>query len=1198
MRNKSNLRKRFSSLLLILIIVIAMIPTSIWAEEGEEMKTQAVSEAEFESENKISTESESETESMSESESSSQTESESSASIETAQSEESVTKAQSNTVSISGMLWYDKNSDGVCDNGEEGIASYPVYLYKEGDTENAVQTVTTDTDGKYEFTDIEPGIYVVGVKSNELGTDYYLLPVVGVTGDNKLGTWSDERDEKYSDAVTMDKNSTVTDMDCGLRTPPGKEPMAYYTINMSTVSSAGTGYTYANNVVTFTTTANSHSYYITGSTSEKTLYIPSGVSTTLILNGVTMQTPTSPIRVSVGTANITLASSTINTLTCTSTTYTGNAAGIYNDSGIVNISGSGTLNATGSSNGGTYGGAGIGVSVGTITISSGTVIAKGGDASQGGVGIGDILGGRSTITISGGTVTATGGSGAYSGAGLGGGYVSTGGTIKISGGTVTATSGLGNSCSGAGIGGGSGASGGTISISGGTVTATANNGGSGGNGAGIGGGGTGNVSGTSGGVITISGGTVTATGGADIWAGTQGGAGIGGGGHSSNGGGGGSITISGGTVTATGKSTGTCDIGYGYKGSGGTTVITGGSVYPTRGASYVYNPTNGSINGNDTLSMTLNTSYKLTAFSLTVTGSLRTYTYSGTGHAAGAYVWAPSAPNYIITYNANGGSGSMSSTIFTYGTNFALRTNTFTRTGFTFLGWSTSSSATSATYTDGVTVSGTAFSANTTLYAVWKVNTYTITYNSNGGSGSMSSTSFTYGTNFALRTNTFTRAGYTFLGWSTSSSATSATYTDGVTVSGTAFSANTTLYAVWQAIPYTITYNSNGGSGSMSGTSFTYGTSFILSTNTFTRTGYTFLGWSTSSSATSATHTDGATVSGTAYSANTTLYAVWQANTYTITYNSNGGSGSMSSTIFTYGTSFSLSTNTFTRAGYSLLGWSTNSGATSATYTDGETLSGTEFSANTILYAVWLENIITEKYVDTNGNPISGISDTSITFTATPYNYAFTGSTADITTTGGYYRYIGYKFDSYSAGDTLDGTSPSIPTATINAGRTVYLVYENFNTLINVTVPSSFYWYADGTTETSPGSNVYNIKSGNYSIINNSADLNLKVEIDSYAYNAYGTTFSTVNTSDITLNLTGDLSESPIGIDLLNGTSQYGTYTKLLYGTNHMTGTPASGDKGTWTFGFDGTYTGSLPSLSEVADYTATLTFSVDSTTP
>ncbi|MGL6202153.1 MAG: hypothetical protein ACRC3H_24830 [Lachnospiraceae bacterium] len=165
--------------------------------------------------------------------------------------------------------------------------------------------------------------------------------------------------------------------------------------------------------------------------------------------------------------------------------------------------------------------------------------------------------------------------------------------------------------------------------------------------------------------------------------------------------------------------------------------------------------------------------------------------------------------------------------------------------------------------------------------------------------------------------------------------------------------------------------------------------------------------------------------------------------------------------------------------------------------------------------------------------------------------------------------------------------------------KEITLEVRDASNFINVTVPGSFYWYADATTETStPGE--YAIKSGSYSITNNSTDINLKVSLDTYVNTLGGNTFSSaVNTSNITLNLTGNLNDGTIGVDLLNGSTQYGTYGDLLYGTNYMGGGAAlSGETGTWTFGFDGTYTGPLSGTGELADYTATFTFKVGSTTP
>ena len=99
-----------------------------------------------------------------------------------------------------------------------------------------------------------------------------------------------------------------------------------------------------------------------------------------------------------------------------------------------------------------------------------------------------------------------------------------------------------------------------------------------------------------------------------------------------------------------------------------------------------------------------------------------------------------------------------------------------------------------------------------TLYAVWKVNTYKITYNANGGSGAPGVQSYTYAASGTITLSSVKpiRTGYSFLGWSTNKSATTATYGAGAAYNRN-ITANVTLYAIWKINTYTITYNANGG---------------------------------------------------------------------------------------------------------------------------------------------------------------------------------------------------------------------------------------------------------------------------------------------------------------------------------------------------------------------------------------------------
>ncbi len=169
---------------------------------------------------------------------------------------------------------------------------------------------------------------------------------------------------------------------------------------------------------------------------------------------------------------------------------------------------------------------------------------------------------------------------------------------------------------------------------------------------------------------------------------------------------------------------------------------------------------------------------------------------------------------YTLTYNMNGGSGSIASQRVSANTSFRLSSTKPTRSGYTFLGWSTSKSATTASYAPGTSIK---LNGNVTLYAVWRKNatvTYTLTYNLNGGSGSIASQKVNANTSFKLSSTKPTRSGYTFLGWSTSKSATTASYAPGTSVK---ISGNVTLYAVWKKNPtvnnvsYYAEITANGG---------------------------------------------------------------------------------------------------------------------------------------------------------------------------------------------------------------------------------------------------------------------------------------------------------------------------------------------------------------------------------------------------
>ena len=296
---------------------------------------------------------------------------------------------------------------------------------------------------------------------------------------------------------------------------------------------------------------------------------------------------------------------------------------------------------------------------------------------------------------------------------------------------------------------------------------------------------------------------------------------------------------------------------------------------------------------------------------------------------------------YNISYNANGGSGAPSSQTKYYDKLLSLSSLKPIRTGYTFKGWSTSSTATKASYQSGDNYIS---NSNVTLYAVWEKIQYNISYNANGGSGAPSTQSKYHGSTLTLRSAKPTRTGYIFKGWSTSSTATKASYQPGDNYTS---NSNVTLYAVWEKIQYNISYDANGGSGAPSDQSKYYDSTITLRSGKPTRKGYLFKGWSTRSTALSADYQPGDRYSS---NSNLTLYAVWEQIKYYVYYNANGGSGAPFEQWKYYDSTLVLRSGTPIRVGYTFKGWSTSSTATSASYMPGGTYTA---NRDMTLYAVW-----------------------------------------------------------------------------------------------------------------------------------------------------------------------------------------------------------------------------------------------------
>jgi uncharacterized repeat protein (TIGR02543 family) len=164
-------------------------------------------------------------------------------------------------------------------------------------------------------------------------------------------------------------------------------------------------------------------------------------------------------------------------------------------------------------------------------------------------------------------------------------------------------------------------------------------------------------------------------------------------------------------------------------------------------------------------------------------------------HTATGTVSVPAKTSYTVSYNANGGTGAPSSQTKWHGTTLTLTDDKPTRTGYSFQGWALSDAEADAG--DWYYQAGGSCGKNEDLilYAVWKANTYSVTYNANGGTGAPSSQTKTYGVTLKLSATVPTRGNYNFKGWATSATATTATYAAGANYTA---NAKVTLYAVWE----------------------------------------------------------------------------------------------------------------------------------------------------------------------------------------------------------------------------------------------------------------------------------------------------------------------------------------------------------------------------------------------------------------
>ena len=334
---------------------------------------------------------------------------------------------------------------------------------------------------------------------------------------------------------------------------------------------------------------------------------------------------------------------------------------------------------------------------------------------------------------------------------------------------------------------------------------------------------------------------------------------------------------------------------------------------------------------------------------------------------------------YNLTYDANGGVGSVYPQTVLSTSNVTLEQNVFVKNNYVLVGWYTDDgNGNIKNYSLGQNVAVRDLYRNANneivLYANWQATAYQIKYNKNSNTATGSITNqYTGVSGTTMLANEGFKDSYKKLvGWNTKADGTGTTYSLGQNVNIDALgltnnSPEVTLYAMWEDNYCTVVFNKGhaDATGTMENQKLDLSVNSKLNANMFLRTGYAFLGWALEENG-EVVYTDQQLVSQLANNGETVnLYAVWTFNSYTIEFNNNPPAnlngediaGTMNEQTVLVGASVQLNANNFTHSKYVFLGWSTNPNATTPEYGDRATVRDlTTIGESITLYAIWRES--------------------------------------------------------------------------------------------------------------------------------------------------------------------------------------------------------------------------------------------------
>jgi len=410
-----------------------------------------------------------------------------------------------------------------------------------------------------------------------------------------------------------------------------------------------------------------------------------------------------------------------------------------------------------------------------------------------------------------------------------------------------------------------------------------------------------------------------------------------------------------------------------------------------------------------------------------------------------------------ITFNRNTESVVTTTQRVASGVSTALTANSFINAGKIFSGWNSNADGSGTSYSNSANIT---ITNDLTLYAQWIVGvTKAVTFDANSGSGSMSNQ--VAGTATVLTANSFTRTGYTFARWNTAADGSGFSYSNEASFP---FTSDQTLYAQWTAVVVTYTVSFFGNSATSGATpSQNASTTTALTLNGFSRTGYSFLGWSTNYAAGTAQYLDGQNY---AFTSNLTLYAIWVTQAIRqVTFDGNSATSGTTSAQ-SASDSTVLNANGFERTGYTFLRWNTAANGSGVSYSAGYTYS---FASAITLYAIWGQNLTISYSGNTN---TGGAAPGAQSYYVGGPNLTIAGNTGELVKTG--YTLAGWNTAANGSGTNyaLGALNAAFATNTTLyaqwAGATYTLLYVG-NSATGGTAPTSQSYVSGGATLTIAG---------------------------------------------------------------------------------------------------------------------------------